>query len=390
MAIYHARPSRFPVSRAVAPTGVVGLQQLRTVLYELYVAENERNKLKGTISSSIGRVGLAGQAISELQFGVMYRGMMTHSRLWDVDAMKYQEDLNESYETAIKAGAPPIFKEIITEASLAGETKGAIESLQRRKISDFNCWPELNVLEPDNEQDRRRYLLDVLPKLMGENLARFHNTGAYHRYAHPGNWTLAGELVDLDSVRHPDISQDEIPFTVEEVFYEVLDSALSLQHITQAISPHFMQEVEIFSKFFHSYVDVSNGSFTQGTLEMLCLSQYVYDPVHGALRDDFIDELLTQPPVVLSIDDSELVQLAKDYARQEPITSDFKGSAWVREFKAGALDGFVCVAVQKLHEEFAKQGLEAGTLYGYEHAFAFELARFLSVVLGGEEKQSIK
>lgn len=44
-----------------------------------------------------------------------------------------------------------------------------------------------------------QFMLDVLPRRIGRNVGLMHKLGVTHHYLHPGNITLMGEIVDLDS-----------------------------------------------------------------------------------------------------------------------------------------------------------------------------------------------
>lgn len=58
-------------------------------------------------------------------------------------------------------------------------------------------------LDVNNDEDIKLFITNILPKRMGEYLGKFHKLGLRHTYPGEKNWTLAGFLVDLDSVNGP-------------------------------------------------------------------------------------------------------------------------------------------------------------------------------------------
>lgn len=180
--ILHARPKLFPDGEKDIP-----LNAYRSMLYENYLTRAEayrtspENKHQ---APSIGKVGLIGQGLAETKFSVMYRAMLSNIRLWELTEHKKSGQLDQHITKAIK-------------------------SLQLRKPKHFTCWSELEKLDPSSPEDQTKYITEVLPAIMGENLARFHNSGSYHKYLHGGNWTLAGEIVDLDSVTSVAVDPEE-------------------------------------------------------------------------------------------------------------------------------------------------------------------------------------
>lgn len=174
--IYQARPAFFPDT-----DGNLGLQKFRERVYESLVQTAQRSEAPPSIS----QLGLAGQNITEMQFGVMYRAMLSNVRLGEVKH----------------------FNEGKTFTHIAN----AISSLQKRNPHHFTQWDVHHgqQLDPRNPEDQKKYINVILPAIMGENLARFHRANCHHKYLHENNWTLAGEIVDLDSVSASDLYPDE-------------------------------------------------------------------------------------------------------------------------------------------------------------------------------------
>lgn len=193
--IYHARPKAFPDGE-----GDIGLFEFKKILFENYVDREKRKVSRGefTLADGIGRAGLVGAGLLDMEFGVMYRGMLTNVRLGDLDEIAFGE-INDRVAEAIRA-------------------------LQTRKPDHFSCWPDIEKLDPTSDLSRAKYILEILPRIMGENLARLQSTGSYHKYPHLGNWTLAGEIVDLDSVCCEQINPEDVRhISISNRMYEVMD-----------------------------------------------------------------------------------------------------------------------------------------------------------------------
>lgn len=63
----------------------------------------------------------------------------------------------------------------------------------------------------------KQYFSEVLPRLIGLNLARLHDNGLVHVFPTLGNVTALGGLVDLDSVRGPKLDLDDQSPGVDEM-----------------------------------------------------------------------------------------------------------------------------------------------------------------------------
>jgi hypothetical protein len=72
-------------------------------------------------------------------------------------------------------------------------------------------------LSAESADDQEKYLEEILPRRMGGYLAKFHSLGLYHHYPTGHNWTMAGCLVDLDSVGGSAIFKEDPPLTREAI-----------------------------------------------------------------------------------------------------------------------------------------------------------------------------
>lgn len=153
------------------------------------------------------RLAELGKALIETRFGVMYRAMLSNVRL--VEARQLEG-----------VGVYP------GSGDLDRYVKEAIESLQTREPTHFGVWKDIKDLQAESAVDQARYLQETLPSIMGENLARLHGAGCLHHFPHVGNWTLAGELVDLDSVSYEKNPADKEDITDLGRFSEVKHAAI--------------------------------------------------------------------------------------------------------------------------------------------------------------------
>lgn len=198
---FQARPKQFPNGKTI--TGKTNLQGFRNRLHEEYLRSQEEHDdfdPPEVIDAVI-------RSIFESKFGVAYRGMLSNVRLGEIQYLQDKKQLGEHVSKAILA-------------------------LQMRKPVHFECWPEIQKLNPFREEDHQYYLDEILPRLIGENLAKFHNAGFYHKYLHRNNVTICGEIVDTDSIRHVEIADSdglEINFATRYAdFHEILQEYTKL------------------------------------------------------------------------------------------------------------------------------------------------------------------
>lgn len=189
--IYHARPKQFPLNTADVETmeqavGLFSWKQMHAAVVWRYEGEHTGRLPVDSYyrKDQIGQYGAALQAVEDFRPAVMYRAMITNDRILDLP-------------------------EIAEADRLAVSLYSAIHGLQLRNPDYFGIEGELQSIDPSRLEGWQKYMNTLLPKLMGANLARLHNAGAYHHYPHLGNWTLAGEIVDLDSVMCDQVFEDD-------------------------------------------------------------------------------------------------------------------------------------------------------------------------------------
>lgn len=276
--IFHKRPFRFPDGEKD-----VTLNAFRSMLYDNYIEEMRAAHNEGMGSNRVdnfGRVGVVGVGLSEIKFGVMYRAGLSPVRLWELT-------------------------EHANWLTLRGHVADAIKALQIRRPEHFACWPEIEILDPEDQKDQDLYLSEILPEIMGENLARFHNATCYHKYLHGGNWTLAGEIVDLDSVRCDVIDEaDDKDYTTLDRLDEVINS--HNQMVLLGSLPHIVDSSDMH------WLDVSKSpiSVSWGRFKSSYFAERYQAPDLTKLERIILTSHLARPPEnMLDWEDPELVPI---------------------------------------------------------------------------------
>lgn len=227
---YSARLKKFPNDSLDGPARLP-IKLLREHLKEAYTSNLSSQlgvydkevypRMKYALSEwqIIGLLGCAQKVVDGLDgfdFGVMYRGMLSNVRIGELT-------------------------KFVTKAELNAHLSSAIRALQARDLDGFGFERDLRALDPDSEQDLEKYLRQVLPQIIGENLAHFHGTGCFHKYLHPGNFTIAGEIVDLDSVRNGELFEDDEMVGPYEFHYDLL---MAMQQLRETYKQHFHESEE--------------------------------------------------------------------------------------------------------------------------------------------------
>lgn len=268
--IFHAEPDHFPENK-------VGIDDFREQLYDNYL-EFQQVKLRpentGMIGDSFGKIGLVGLGLTEVEFSVMYRAMLSNARIPDLHYLQ---------------------AEGLYSDSLIRELENAIKSLQQRNVTDFKAYEELMALDPIGERDQKKYLGEILPAIMGENLARFHNSQCVHSFPHSGNWTLAGELVDLDTVECSELYEDDIPFVDEDSRFN--DLSTTLVALDSLVSYTDSDAYGVYHLFCDAYVSARHQS-TNTTDDDRILMEAILRPVDYSQYPEV--------PMVAIIDDAEI------------------------------------------------------------------------------------
>lgn len=120
------------------------------------------------------------EALAQLEPTVLVRAMKMSERIWDLP------DLSDA----------DIQKLVLTGVHLHNF------DLKRRE-KDGSYDPRLHGDLIDTASPMQdlidQFMTDALPRRIGRNVGLMHKLGVAHHYLHPGNITLMGEVVDLDS-----------------------------------------------------------------------------------------------------------------------------------------------------------------------------------------------
>lgn len=287
--IYFARPKYFPVKVTETANSEdyishITVQRLRRLLgqrYENKILKDMESSDSQEVSVSIGQYGAALQGIAEFKPGILYRATLANIRLNELSSFDEAGIAEEAIATTILA-------------------------LQKRNPDHLDCIDEIMNLDANNEDDRVTYIIHVLPQIMGENLARLHNAGAYHHYPHSGNWTLAGEIIDLDSVMCGELFEDDksaitIADRLREVSY-VTSELLNLELEIDIIS--FM---DMARKLTSSYFCERNLDDDITDVERIIIDYFFSEP------PEYFDELTN--PYILTFDDNQQREMMHSFLR---------------------------------------------------------------------------
>lgn len=272
--IFHARPKLFPDGESD-----IGLLEFKYMVYGAYLDRQQAiRQVAPEQVDGVGRVGAVAQGLLDMQFGVMYRAMLSNIRLAELPELARKRELNKRVSQTISA-------------------------LQQRDLAEFDAGEIVHGLNPRSPRDRNTYLTTALPGLMGQNLAKTHTIDAYHKYLHPGNWSLGGEIVDLDSVRMPTIfPEDKAEVTTGNKLSEAFGSRHALQEVAKCTGTDPEKLLAIFNEAYRSHIDSSN--FTP--LELLALEAQTSD------LEEYMDSEKVEGPRIFAISLREAASLWYD------------------------------------------------------------------------------
>lgn len=209
---YAVRPKHFPIDGRQ-----YRLQDLRTELTHRIFHQT------GDVSERTFDLLTILNALPTLRFAVTVRALKTPYRLTDLNHMR---------------GRGPEARALMTEVILPLHN---FEE-QRKARLDPSYTPDIYGSTPD---EVRRYITEGLPRKIGINTAKVNRVGATHGYLHAGNISLLGGLYDLDTVAHPDISDEDAPQTERDF---VKDVAKLLDKNSFDHSWFYRMERELFSE----------------------------------------------------------------------------------------------------------------------------------------------
>lgn len=107
----------------------------------------------------------------------------------------------------------------------------------------------------DSIESIQHYFTDYLPKKLGSNLAKLHNTKHIHGYLHQQNISLVGSIYDLDSITEASLNTLETEYNNVEM--SLLISLAKLPIIMMLFPTNSEEFIEIFlENFKRSYEEV--------------------------------------------------------------------------------------------------------------------------------------
>lgn len=180
------------------------------------------------------------------------------------------------------------------------EDKTAEEALQRlsRIFTIYNQThtgdSDYRQLASSNEEDRRYYVEELLPRLTARNLAKLHETGLAHAFPHLGNITALGGLVDLDSVKGEPLELGDQPVDasdwahdISELFDETRETILQ---VAQQLRLLGLIETSQFpeNNFLSEYISARGWNQAENLADIL---RIVSALDIGRLTDETIDLL---------------------------------------------------------------------------------------------------
>src|SRR3989344_3285834 len=200
--------------------------------------------------------------LQDLDLYIIERSLQTAERIRDIKVTKTREDFINGAANGILWVAK-------------GIKHGYYKSFAERLLTDEE---DFDIENPDH---LKKYFVDWLPSQMGAYLAKFHKLGLVHGFTHSQNWSLAGTLYDLDSVRGYDLDEslgisrpppakeDQVTdvkkslngifdiYTTRNIFNEILDLRGD-NYIAQQIKLYSPEEpaiaVQGLSNFIASYI----------------------------------------------------------------------------------------------------------------------------------------
>lgn len=113
----------------------------------------------------------------------------------------------------------------------------------------------------DNEDDEYyRYINTISAPRLGINFARLHHAGLTHNFAHPGNLTVNGGIVDLDSIEGEPLGLGNDKVTEIDIAYELANITKSFTLLDGESGRNILQSM---CAFFEKYIDETEALSSQ-------------------------------------------------------------------------------------------------------------------------------
>lgn len=277
----------------------MGLQAFRECIHD-YLACCAR--VNGAIASElpmpVGVVGDIGQKLTEMQFGVMYRGMITNRRLSELQLFRYE-----------RGELDVLVEDILKQLDKRAENDPELAEVMSRAKGHYGT---------------ENYLLSTLPKILGLNLGRLRRLGGAHKYLNKGNLTLAGEIVDLDSLLLPSVFPEDSDDVKPELFSN--DFRMLLNGLTESIfmflnGPNNYKDAPVYVR---AAIEAACRYFTSAYID--AIAGVDLNPVETAIFKYYLTHFSTH-----EIDDLSVVRKRKPLAlnsEQIPVVIEYARRAF--------------------------------------------------------------
>lgn len=104
----------------------------------------------------------------------------------------------------------------------------------------------------DSDDEFFRYINTIAAPRLGVNFARLHHAGLTHNFAHPGNLTANGGIVDLDSIEGEPLGLGNDKVNEVDIAYELATITRSFISLDGASGRNILQSM---CAFFEKYID---------------------------------------------------------------------------------------------------------------------------------------
>ncbi|MFA6106625.1 MAG: hypothetical protein WC745_03020, partial [Patescibacteria group bacterium] len=168
------------------------MENIKTILIkeyeeELKLSEPDENERQKKLDASTAYLKSA-------DFSIIERDTQVNERV---------QDLSLADEANFRKIVAKVFKWVNQRNRLEEENK-KLPAKKRKKYSAIGNIPALQ-LDPKKIEHVEYYFKYYLPNQMGQYLGIFHRLKLIHKFPTSHNWSLTGQLYDLDSVRGPSL-----------------------------------------------------------------------------------------------------------------------------------------------------------------------------------------
>jgi hypothetical protein len=285
------------------------------------------------------RVARVARALNGMDFFVTLRATSTPYRIWD----------------SITDGdgkLPVQFDFEVLEKVF--DAYNAVFPLRKAEFEALGLPEQLSAVGrvPEIKHAAVAYITEVLPKLMGYNLAKMHDAGLVHKFPHSGNFTALGGLVDLDSVTGEGLGLGDAPISPEdirkdleyavddtpnEVLELVAESLDTLQPFDEQKPPYYRRLVYSFLDSYFKQRAITDDTNPQKQAELFELL-YKADFASEAIAESGIFKDLTAPYLEQTAMQNAAKIMEQTIAIDPRLLAQEIYMEWVYSFEYGLFD----------------------------------------------------